>query len=496
MVSGVNLRLGRFRRAVTDDDLAQVIARGIPPAMPSFTFSAAETTGLIAFIRAGFDPGGTAVKVGNVDRGRTLFATEKAACATCHRVRGEGPRAAPDLSDIGAVRTPAALQRSLLDPTRAMLPINRPVTIVTSGRDDHPRPAAERRHLLGAARRRPGAAGHAWSRRDIKSMTLAKDVADAVDGQAAVARRSRRSGGVSAVAARCAMKRPVRSRPSSPWPPLLAAGSLVLDAQVTSDRLLNAVEEPHNWLTYNGTYTSQRYSPLDQITPANVTRLESKWVVQNQVFGAWQSNPLVVDGVMYLTQRPNDVMAVDARTGSLFWIYRHTPSPDAKVCCGANNRGVAILGDTLFMGTLDARLIAIDAKTGKARWNIEVGDVKAGYSITMAPLVVKDKVHRRRRRRRVRHPRLRRRLRREDRQGSVAVLHDSRPGRARPRHLGGRRLEDRRRAGLGDRLLRSGAQPRLLGHRQPRARLEPEAAARRQPLHRLASSRSTPTPAS
>ena len=132
LVNGVNLRLGRFRRAVTDDDLAQVIARGIPPAMPSFTFSAAETTGLVAFIRAGFDPGGTAGQVGNIDRGRRLFATEKAGCATCHRVRGTGPRTAPDLTDVGAARTASALQRSILDPTSAMLPINRPTTIVTS----------------------------------------------------------------------------------------------------------------------------------------------------------------------------------------------------------------------------------------------------------------------------------------------------------------------------------------------------------------------------
>jgi putative heme-binding domain-containing protein len=132
LISGVNLRLGRFRRAVTDDDLAQVLAKGVPPGMPSFTFTAGETTGLIAFMRAGFDPGGTAVKVGNIDRGRTLFATEKAACATCHRVHGVGPRTAPDLSDIGAVRTPGALQRSMLEPTRAMLPINRPATIVTT----------------------------------------------------------------------------------------------------------------------------------------------------------------------------------------------------------------------------------------------------------------------------------------------------------------------------------------------------------------------------
>ena len=132
MVNGVDLRRCRFRRAVTDDDLAKVIANGVPGgAMPGFKFAAAETTGLIALIRAGFDPTGTAVKVGNIDRGKGLFAG-KAACATCHRVGAEGPRtAAPDLSDIGALRTPTALQRSLLEPTRAMLPINRPVTITT-----------------------------------------------------------------------------------------------------------------------------------------------------------------------------------------------------------------------------------------------------------------------------------------------------------------------------------------------------------------------------
>jgi putative heme-binding domain-containing protein len=130
-VAGVNLRLGRFKRAVTDDDLAQVIAKGVPPAMPSFTLSADDTRGVIAFIRAGFDPSGTAVKVGNVERGRTLF-TGKGACATCHRVHGTGPLAAPDLSDIGALRTSAALQRSMLDPSRAMLPINRPVTVTTT----------------------------------------------------------------------------------------------------------------------------------------------------------------------------------------------------------------------------------------------------------------------------------------------------------------------------------------------------------------------------
>lgn len=173
---------------------------------------------------------------------------------------------------------------------------------------------------------------------------------------------------------------------------LLCLAATDLGAQVTYERILNADAEPQNWLTYAGGYDSQRYSTLDQITPANVADLEVKWLLQNQVFGAWQSNPLVVDGTMYITQRPNDVMAVDAETGRVFWLYRHTPAANARVCCGANNRGLAMLGNTLYMGTLDAHLIAIDASTGKALWNVEVGNVDEAYSITMAPLVIKDKV--------------------------------------------------------------------------------------------------------
>ena len=188
------------------------------------------------------------------------------------------------------------------------------------------------------------------------------------------------------------------------WLPTLALGALLalaqggllvphhLRAQVTSDRIMNAADEPQNWLTYNGTYSSQRHSGLTQITATNVGDLESKWVIQNQVFGAWQSNPIVVDGIMYITQRPNDVMAVDPVTGRVFWMYRHTPAENATVCCGANNRGVAVLGDKVFMGTLDARLIALDAINGRPIWDIEVADVDLAYSVTMAPLVVKDKV--------------------------------------------------------------------------------------------------------
>ena len=173
---------------------------------------------------------------------------------------------------------------------------------------------------------------------------------------------------------------------------LLAIASARLGAQVSSDRLLHALDEPQNWLTYSGGYASHRYSLLRQIDPSNVRNLEQKWVVQNQVFGAWQSSPVVVDGIMYLTQRLNDVMALEAKTGRMFWLYHYANSGNQQVCCGANNRGVAILGDTLFMGTLDAHLVAIDAKNGKPLWNVAVADDKLAYSITLAPLVVKDKV--------------------------------------------------------------------------------------------------------
>ena len=173
---------------------------------------------------------------------------------------------------------------------------------------------------------------------------------------------------------------------------LLCAAAYRLDAQVTSDRLVRAASEPQNWLTYGGTYFSQRYSELRQIDPSNARNLESKWMYQAPVMGNWESTPLVVDGIMYLTERPNDVVALDARTGRVFWTYRYNTPAEQKACCGANNRGVAMLGDTLFMGTLDSMLVAINARTGRPRWTVKVGDMQAGYSITMSPLIIKDKV--------------------------------------------------------------------------------------------------------
>ena len=120
--------------------------------------------------------------------------------------------------------------------------------------------------------------------------------------------------------------------------------------------------------------------------------LELKWVFQARSLEKFEATPLVVDGIMYTVQAPNDIVALDAVTGRVFWTYSYSPSPQSRPCCGRVNRGVAILGDTLFMGTIDAHLIAIDAKNGRPLWNTTVAKPEAGYAITHAPLVVKDKV--------------------------------------------------------------------------------------------------------
>jgi alcohol dehydrogenase (cytochrome c) len=175
---------------------------------------------------------------------------------------------------------------------------------------------------------------------------------------------------------------------------LLSLLPFALDAQITYDRLLRAAQEPQNWLTYSGGYSSLRHSLLRQIDPTNAKNLEQKWVFQvDSSLQNFEATPLVVDGIMYFTQPINDVVALDAKTGRVFWIFRHNLPPDIKPCCGSVNRGVAILGDTLFYGTLDGQLIALDTKSGRPVWTVTVApDYATGYSLTMAPLIIKDKV--------------------------------------------------------------------------------------------------------
>jgi alcohol dehydrogenase (cytochrome c) len=172
----------------------------------------------------------------------------------------------------------------------------------------------------------------------------------------------------------------------------MAAVSLLHAQGITNKDLLDGLANPSRWLTYSGDYTGRRFSPLTQITPANAGRLAAQWTFQNGVVNKFEATPIVIDGVMYVTGALNHAWAVDARTGRQIWHYQRQLPQGLKVCCGMVNRGFAVYGDRLFMATLDAHFVALEMKTGKVIYDIEMASAKDGFAATGAPLVVKDKV--------------------------------------------------------------------------------------------------------
>ena len=161
---------------------------------------------------------------------------------------------------------------------------------------------------------------------------------------------------------------------------------------VSQKALDAAAGDKSHWLHPNGNYAQTRYHPASQINTSNVARLKPAFVFQTAVLESMETAPLVINGVMFLTTSYNHVYAIDAVTGAEYWHYKHKMGPVTTYCCGPNNRGVAAFGDLLFMGTLDAKLVALDAKTGKLVWETEIADPEKGYSETMAPTVVDGKV--------------------------------------------------------------------------------------------------------
>jgi len=156
--------------------------------------------------------------------------------------------------------------------------------------------------------------------------------------------------------------------------------------------LEGAAGDAKNWIHPNGSYAQTRYYPGNQINASNVAKLKPAFVVQTAVMESMETAPIVQNGVMFLTTSYNHVYAVDAATGEEYWHYKHKMGPITTFCCGPNNRGVAVLGDKLYMGTLDAKLVALDAKTGKLLWETQIADPEKGYSETMAPAVADGKV--------------------------------------------------------------------------------------------------------
>jgi alcohol dehydrogenase (cytochrome c) len=206
--------------------------------------------------------------------------------------------------------------------------------------------------------------------------------------------------GLKAIASRrrnAALKGPLFHGVARPWAILLVSllancAVVCAHAQVTFERLVNSAKEPQNWMTYSGDYSGKRFSGLDRINVANVHTVVAKWVYQTAATGKLETTPLVVDGILYATAQDNRAFALDARTGRPIWMYQRQVPADIRPCCGHVNRGLAILGDKVFLGTLDAHIVALDAKTGAVVWDVVAADYRIGYSFTVAPLVVKNLV--------------------------------------------------------------------------------------------------------
>jgi glucose dehydrogenase len=163
-------------------------------------------------------------------------------------------------------------------------------------------------------------------------------------------------------------------------------------APVTQAMLDGAPKDIKNWIHSNGNYDNSRFYPGRLIKLRDVPALAPAFVFQTAVLDSMETAPIVVNGVMFLTTSFNHVYAINAATGEEYWHYKHKMGPITTFCCGPNNRGVAISEGRLFMGTLDAKLVALDAKTGKVLWESQIADPDKGYSETMAPVVADGKV--------------------------------------------------------------------------------------------------------
>jgi alcohol dehydrogenase (cytochrome c) len=166
-----------------------------------------------------------------------------------------------------------------------------------------------------------------------------------------------------------------------------------LNIDVTKDQILSAGSRTDEWLTYSGSLDGHRYTPLNQITPENVSELRVQWIQQfDTTDPTIEATPIVVNNTIFITEPPANVVALNAKTGDVIWRYDRRVRDDLLLCCGRKNRGVAVLGQKLYLASLDGYLVAIDVNTGKMIWQTHVAEAADGYSMTGAPLIVNRSV--------------------------------------------------------------------------------------------------------
>jgi PQQ-dependent dehydrogenase (methanol/ethanol family) len=367
---GPNLAQGDQIRGATNRHLVSVITDGVKGSdMPPSGLTGDKVWPLIAYLRnltaVAFD----STAAGDVQSGSALF-FGSAGCANCHTIRGRGGFPGPDLSNIGRVRSFRQLRESLVDPDAKIAEGYGGVTVITkSGQTiagvarDNTNYAiqildarGDLHRLLKADLREVVLRGGSLMPGDFKQRLSSRDIEDLL---AFLGRQSIRGNAAATVGT----------------PASTGARYDLIRAGAGAD-----------WLTYAGDYAAHRHSPLKQITAANAGSLVSAWVYHVDGATHLEATPLVYDGVMYITNS-NEVHALDARTGRPIWKYRDELAKRSDV-----NRGVAILGDSVFFVTSDAHLVALNRKTGGGLWDREFADTSRGAFATLAPMVVRDRV--------------------------------------------------------------------------------------------------------
>ena len=371
---GPDLTTGHWKWGSSDADIMRNIFDGIPGTqMPAFPLPEDDGRAIVAWLRSLHNLGADQRITGDAHAGRALF-FGSAGCSRCHMFGAQGGRLGPNLSHITDEKNIVELRKAITDPDDSLREGYRTAEVRTSD-GSVIRGVIKNEDTFSLQMMDAQEKLHMFWKADLKEVSRPPHSLMPAPQLSAA--------DLDNLIAFLKTTEPAEVAPG-PW-------TSSPDLNISFQRIRNAREEPQNWLTYWGDYQGTHYSRLKSITPANVASLTSQWSYQFAGTGV-ESTPLVVDGVMFITGPMNSAAALDARTGRPIWRYtRHLPNVHAQ-CTVMTNRGFAILGDRLYMATLDAHLVALDAKTGSVIWDTEVADYRQGFSITHAPLALDGKI--------------------------------------------------------------------------------------------------------
>jgi PQQ-dependent dehydrogenase (methanol/ethanol family) len=371
---GPDLTAGRSKWGSTDAAILQNILTGIPGTqMPAFPMPEDDGRAIVAWLRSLRSVGPEEQVMGDPRAGQALF-FGAAGCSRCHRFGGQGGRLGPNLSRIGEEKSVAALKKDITQPDETLREGYRTAEVHT----------ADGSLIRGVIKNEDTLSLQMMDEREKLQLFSKSDLKEFTPLQRSLMPNPH----LSAADLDNLVAFLKKTEPSEIGPGVWTPSP---DFNVSFQRLRNAREEPQNWLTYWGDYQGTHYSRLKSVTPANVKSLENQWSFQFAGTNV-ETTPIVIDGIMFVTGALNNAAALDARTGRPIWRYtRRLPHVHAQ-CTVMTNRGFAILGDRLYMATLDAHLLALDAKTGSVIWDTAVADYSQGFSITLAPLALDGKI--------------------------------------------------------------------------------------------------------